>query len=68
MKSILTSLVHFYSDNFYSSACLEVNLILFFREYCNQLDYKPISITDPIQSLQICVAVRKRPMNKKGIF
>ncbi|GIX98732.1 kinesin-like protein KIF2A [Caerostris darwini] len=35
------------------------------KEYCSQLDYKPISITDPIHPLQICVAVRKRPMNKK---
>ncbi|XP_054719468.1 kinesin-like protein KIF2A isoform X2 [Uloborus diversus] len=35
------------------------------KEYCSQIDYKPISITDPIQPLQICVAVRKRPMNKK---
>ncbi|XP_035216754.1 kinesin-like protein KIF2A [Stegodyphus dumicola] len=35
------------------------------KEYCSQLEYKPISITDPIQPLQICVAVRKRPMNKK---
>ncbi|XP_071038420.1 kinesin-like protein KIF2A [Parasteatoda tepidariorum] len=35
------------------------------KDYCSQLDYKPINITDPIHSLQICVAVRKRPMNKK---
>ncbi|GIY66977.1 kinesin-like protein KIF2A [Caerostris extrusa] len=36
-----------------------------FISMINQLDYKPISITDPIHPLQICVAVRKRPMNKK---
>ncbi|KAG8183932.1 hypothetical protein JTE90_006859 [Oedothorax gibbosus] len=35
------------------------------KEYTSQIDCKPISITDPIQPLQICVAVRKRPMNKK---
>ncbi|GBO08649.1 Kinesin-like protein KIF2A, partial [Araneus ventricosus] len=35
------------------------------REYVSQLEYKPINITDPIHPLQICVAVRKRPMNKK---
>ncbi|GFS80117.1 kinesin-like protein KIF2A [Nephila pilipes] len=35
------------------------------KEYCSQLEYKPINITDPIHPLQICVAVRKRPMNKK---
>ncbi|KAF8788350.1 Kinesin-like protein KIF2A like protein [Argiope bruennichi] len=35
------------------------------REYVSQLEYKPINITDAIHPLQICVAVRKRPMNKK---
>ncbi|UYV77113.1 KIF2A [Cordylochernes scorpioides] len=37
------------------------------REYRNQLDYKPLCISDPIQVLQICVAVRKRPLNKKEL-
>lgn len=35
------------------------------RDYCSQLEYRPIQLTDPVQPLQICVAVRKRPMNKK---
>lgn len=39
--------------------------ITMIKDYCKQLDYKPINIMDPIQPLQICVAVRKRPMNKK---
>ena len=35
------------------------------REYRSQLEYKPITMGDPVESHQICVAVRKRPMNKK---
>ncbi|XP_013785422.1 kinesin-like protein KIF2A isoform X2 [Limulus polyphemus] len=35
------------------------------REYQSQLEYKPIMMNDPVQVQQICVAVRKRPLNKK---
>lgn len=35
------------------------------REFRSQLEYKPISMNDPVEAHQICVAVRKRPMNKK---
>lgn len=37
------------------------------REYRAQLDYKPISNSDPVDFHQICVAVRKRPMNKREV-
>ncbi|XP_076331185.1 kinesin-like protein KIF2A isoform X2 [Tachypleus tridentatus] len=35
------------------------------REYQSQLEYRPIMMNDPVQVQQICVAVRKRPLNKK---
>lgn len=35
------------------------------REYRASLDYRPLNNADPVDSNQICVAVRKRPMNKK---
>lgn len=35
------------------------------REYRNQLTYKPITASDEAIDHQICVAVRKRPLNKR---
>ncbi|CAH8863633.1 unnamed protein product [Trichobilharzia szidati] len=37
------------------------------HEYRNTLDYRPLTNTDPIEDHQICVCVRKRPMNKKEL-
>lgn len=37
------------------------------REYRSQIEYKPLSMGEPVAYQQICVAVRKRPMNKKEI-
>ncbi|RWS13436.1 kinesin-like protein KIF2A [Dinothrombium tinctorium] len=37
------------------------------RDYRANLEFKPITMSDPIEGYQICVAVRKRPMNKKEI-
>ncbi|XP_064477519.1 kinesin-like protein KIF2A [Ornithodoros turicata] len=37
------------------------------REYRSQLDMKPMSMTEPSDLNQICVAVRKRPLNKKEV-
>ena len=35
------------------------------REYRSTLDFRPICMSDPVEMHQICVAVRKRPMNKR---
>ncbi|KAG9508465.1 Kinesin-like protein KIF2A, partial [Fragariocoptes setiger] len=35
------------------------------RDYREQLTYKPITLNDDVTDHQICVAVRKRPLNKK---
>ncbi|XP_063962664.1 kinesin-like protein KIF2A [Lytechinus pictus] len=35
------------------------------REFQAQLDFNPISTTDKVEDHQICVCVRKRPLNKK---
>jgi len=35
------------------------------KEYRAQLEYKPITMNDSVEVHQICVAVRKRPLNKK---
>uniref|UniRef100_V5GUF9 Kinesin-like protein n=1 Tax=Ixodes ricinus TaxID=34613 RepID=V5GUF9_IXORI len=37
------------------------------REYRSQLDFRPLSMNDPAEVHQICVAVRKRPLNKKEL-
>ncbi|VDP87644.1 unnamed protein product [Echinostoma caproni] len=37
------------------------------NEYRSTLDYRPITNTDPTEDHQICVCVRKRPMNKKEL-
>jgi len=37
------------------------------REYRTQLEFKPITMNDSVDFHQICVAVRKRPLNKKEI-
>lgn len=37
------------------------------REFRSQLEYRPISHNDLVQVQQICVAVRKRPLNKKEL-
>ncbi|TGZ60410.1 hypothetical protein CRM22_008537 [Opisthorchis felineus] len=35
------------------------------NDYRSSLDYRPLTNADPIEDHQICVCVRKRPMNKK---
>lgn len=35
------------------------------REFTDQLDFNPISTSDKVEDHQICVCVRKRPLNKK---
>lgn len=35
------------------------------REYRSTLEFRPINMSDSVEGYQICVAVRKRPMNKK---
>lgn len=37
------------------------------REYRSQLDMKPMTMSEPSDVSQICVAVRKRPLNKKEV-
>lgn len=37
------------------------------RDYRCELEYKPITMNDPVEAHQICVAVRKRPLNKKEL-
>ena len=39
-----------------------------FRDFRNTLDYQPITTADPIETHQICVSVRKRPLNKRGKY
>ncbi|CAL8070622.1 unnamed protein product [Calicophoron daubneyi] len=41
--------------------------LLMINEYRSTLDYHPITNSDPIEDHQICVCVRKRPMNKKEL-
>lgn len=35
------------------------------REFRKTLEYRPITNTDPIENHQICVCLRKRPLNRK---
>ncbi|KAK3773556.1 hypothetical protein RRG08_022267 [Elysia crispata] len=35
------------------------------KDFRSQLEYHPITSTDPIENHQICVCVRKRPLSKK---
>ncbi|KAM7533848.1 hypothetical protein Aperf_G00000109640 [Anoplocephala perfoliata] len=42
-------------------------LLMMISEYQETLDYRPLTSSDEIEWHQICVCVRKRPMNKKGI-
>ncbi|CAB3402927.1 unnamed protein product [Caenorhabditis bovis] len=37
------------------------------RAYRNQIDYRPLTINDPVSENRISVCVRKRPLNKKEI-
>ncbi|CAB0019471.1 unnamed protein product [Nesidiocoris tenuis] len=37
------------------------------REYRDALEFRPLRATDPVESHQITVCVRKRPLNKKEI-
>lgn len=37
------------------------------REYRSQIGFRPINLADPVEVHQICVAVRKRPMNKREL-
>lgn len=41
---------------------------MFYREYQNGLDLRPLRSHDPVESHQITVCVRKRPLNKKGKY
>lgn len=37
------------------------------REFRTSLEYRPLTGSDPIEDHQICVCVRKRPLNKKEL-
>ncbi|KAJ8305254.1 hypothetical protein KUTeg_015799 [Tegillarca granosa] len=37
------------------------------KEYRSGLEYRPLTSSDPISNHQICVCVRKRPMNRKEV-
>ncbi|KAM7534094.1 hypothetical protein Aperf_G00000109574 [Anoplocephala perfoliata] len=41
--------------------------LMMIREYQETLDYRPLTSSDEIEWHQICVCVRKRPMNKKEL-
>jgi hypothetical protein len=45
--------------NIYLMLCL-------YRDFRSTLDYCPLSNTEPVTDHQICVCVRKRPLNNKG--
>ena len=38
------------------------------NEFRAQLDFTRVTTTEPVQDLRICVCVRKRPINKKGVI
>ena len=38
------------------------------RDFRGSLDYRPLTTADPIDEHRICVCVRKRPLNKKGML
>ena len=42
------------------------DVVMCSSEFRSHLEYRPIASSDPIENHQICVCVRKRPMNKKG--
>lgn len=46
--------------------CTLTSCFSFFREYRAGLEFRPLTSSDPIVNHQICVCVRKRPLNKKG--
>ncbi|VUZ44277.1 unnamed protein product [Hymenolepis diminuta] len=41
--------------------------LMMIREYQETLDYRPLTSSDEIETHQICVCVRKRPLNKKEL-
>ncbi|VDO02675.1 unnamed protein product [Rodentolepis nana] len=41
--------------------------LMMIREFQDTLDYRPLTSSDEIETHQICVCVRKRPMNKKEL-
>nr|CDS26220.1 kinesin protein KIF2A [Hymenolepis microstoma] len=41
--------------------------LMMIREFQETLDYRPLTSSDEIETHQICVCVRKRPMNKKEL-
>lgn len=48
-----------------TNPCYEFYMMI--SEYRSTLDYRPLTNNDPIEDHQICVCVRKRPMNKREI-
>jgi len=40
--------------------------VMCYREFRKTLEYRPLTATDVIENHQICVCLRKRPLNKKG--
>jgi len=45
---------------------LTVLAVMTCREYRATLVYRPLTASDVIENHQICVCLRKRPLNKKG--
>lgn len=41
--------------------------LLFFSEYRNGIDIRPLRGSEGVEDHQITVCVRKRPLNKKGM-
>lgn len=50
----------------YSAYKLNGFWLILCREYREKLEYNPLRLDDVIEDHQICVCVRKRPLNKKG--
>ena len=40
---------------------------MFYSEYVNTLEFRPLTNQDSVNNHQICVCVRKRPLNKKEV-
>ncbi|PAA58433.1 hypothetical protein BOX15_Mlig009493g3, partial [Macrostomum lignano] len=55
------------SDPDYDPSNPQFEFLQMIREFQSTLDYRPITNDTPIEIHQICVCVRKRPLNKKEL-
>ncbi|XP_048354186.1 kinesin-like protein KIF2C [Sphaerodactylus townsendi] len=51
----------------FDSNCPNWEFARMVKEYRATIDYRPISMNDPIEEHRICVCVRKRPLNKQEL-